>query len=129
MAPIPDFEPSFQIFVRNLEGKTKTYEIKNSDTILELKEKIQKEEGIIPDNQMLLYKGKLEDDKTIGECGIQKRSILHLCVRLRGGMFHTSSGRTDFQPTTLPHLTIKQVQEIEDFDLLTLISRLESELE
>ena|ERR1700733_16201094 len=126
MAPIPEFE----IFVKNLEGKTKTYKVKNSDTILELKVKIQKEEDILPDNQRLIFAGRqLEDDKTMQESKVTQEVTLHLCLRLRAGMFHSSSGRSDFQPSSLPQFTVKQVQEVEVFDLLALISRLEDELQ
>jgi large subunit ribosomal protein L40e len=129
MAPIEE-QPSFNILVKTLTGKTICVSVRNSDTILELKEKIQKRERIPPDQQRFVFSSQqLEDDKTISEYKIGEESILTLILSLRGGMFHASSGRTDFQPTILPRITIKQVEEVEEFDLLALISRLEDELQ
>jgi hypothetical protein len=75
-----------QIFVKTLTGKCLIFDIEPSDIIQNLKEKIQKKEGIPNEQQELVFAGKnMKNDLTLAEQNILKDSTLHLVLSIRGG--------------------------------------------
>ncbi len=78
---------SRQVFIKTLQGKTLTLDVKPEDSIGEIKQRIFEKEGIPVDQQRLVFNGKqLEDAQSVNDYNIADGSSVHLVLRLRGGV-------------------------------------------
>ncbi|KEP63307.1 UNVERIFIED_CONTAM: ubiquitin family protein [Hammondia hammondi] len=77
----------FNLQVKTMSGKTVVLDnVQGSDSILEIKRRVEQREGIPVDQQRLVFNGKqLENGKTVQDYDLSENSVLHLVLRLRGG--------------------------------------------
>lgn len=87
-----------QIFGKTLTGKTLTFNLDTLEISMKnLKAMTTEKEDLPADQQRWIFAGKqLEDGRMLLDYGIQQEAVLHLVLRLRGGMLHESSGRDGF---------------------------------
>ena len=76
-----------QIFIKTLAGKIIIFQVELSDTIETIKYRIQDKEGIVFNDQRLIFSGKnLENSCPLSDYNIKTDSTLHLVLRLNGGI-------------------------------------------
>jgi len=74
------------IKVKTLTGKEIELDIDLEDKITRIKEKVEEQSGVPPQQQRLIFSGRqMQDDKMACDFGIQAGAVLHLVLALRGG--------------------------------------------
>ena len=76
---------NMKLIVKPLVGESITVEVESTDTITNLKNKINETAGIPFDQQRLIFagKGQMEDERTIGSYNLEEGQTVHLVLRLR----------------------------------------------
>jgi len=103
-----------EIIIKSIEGATHVIKCDSNTTIEELKNKINKQNGMDVDDMRLIYAGKqMEDGRTLSDYNIQQESTLHLVKRLRGGGVN-SEMKEEFQSKKTPETNF--VVDVEIFN-------------
>ena len=78
-----DISGNKKIFIETLTGKKFSLDVKPSETIKNVKAKIQDREGIPAEKQKLIFAGKvLEDNMSLSEYYIEMESIVYLILKV-----------------------------------------------
>jgi len=90
----------YQIFIKNLLGKTLTIKVESYYTIGDIKSILTDLTGIPISEQRLVFAGcQYDNHYTMTDCGVTKECTIHLTMRLKGGMYAESSGKAgNFEP-------------------------------
>lgn len=105
--------PEFPIQIRSLTGKNIDVKVHHKMYVSELKELIEKQDQTRFDQQRLVYNGKqLEDERTLDYYNITQDTVVHIILRIRGGMFHETSARKDFG--LVQCVLIDSIEELEE---------------
>ncbi|RLN19646.1 ubiquitin-NEDD8-like protein RUB2 [Panicum miliaceum] len=83
---VDDVEVARRIKVKTLTGREIDVDVEPTDLVGRIKERVEEQEGIPPEQQRLIFGGKqLADGKTVRESNVTAGSVIHLVLALRGG--------------------------------------------
>ena len=77
---------TMQVTIRPVFGEPYKLEVEPTDTVENLKAKIQDRQGTPPDQQRLIYRQRpMEDGRIMAEYNLQNDHTIDLAIRIRGG--------------------------------------------
>lgn len=110
----------FPIQIRSLTGKETSIKVHHKMIVSEVKSMIEKIDQTPFDQQRLVYNGKqLEDERTLDYYDVKQDTVIHIILRIRGGMFHETSARKDFglvQCAWITDNTVRLIESIEELE-------------
>jgi ubiquitin len=81
--PVP--KRTMTIFVKTLTGKRLKLRVAPTARIEDIKARIQRKEGIPPEQMRLIFEGRqLDDEQTLQDYGVRDQSVVSLILNLRG---------------------------------------------
>ena len=84
-SPTVTFAP--QIYIKTLTGTTFAIPFEPDMTVVQLKEKVNESQGIPVDQQRLIFNAaQMQDTATLKSLNVIDGSIIHLVLRVRGGI-------------------------------------------
>ncbi|XP_057632528.1 ubiquitin-like protein FUBI [Chionomys nivalis] len=102
-----------QLFVRAQE--LHTLEVTGQETVAQIKAHVTSLEGIAPEDQVLLLAGSpLEDEATLGQCGVEALTTLEVAGRMLGGKVHGSLARAGKVRGQTPKVEEEEEEEEEE---------------
>lgn len=77
---------TIQVFLKNLNGKLNTYDIKPDETVSNFKSRVQCRERVPVSQQRLIYQSRdMMDGRLLSDYNVEALSTIELTSRLRGG--------------------------------------------
>ena len=107
---------AFQLFIKIPTGKTITLDVEVSDSVENIKQKVQDKEGIAANRQILFFAGTLlEDGRTIGDYNIVKEDslILKLKTDVASNLTFTGQNQLIAQAYAAQQLTQTNIQFVQ----------------
>ncbi|KAK9712937.1 hypothetical protein K7432_006801 [Basidiobolus ranarum] len=82
-----NYDDQLNITVRTVDSDSYSCTIAHSETVLELKERLENVAGVTRERQRLIFRGRvMKDEKTLRECGLQTGNVIHLVIRPLGAI-------------------------------------------
>lgn len=75
-----------QVYVRTISNVSISVKVNKSGSVVDIKNAIQSQEGIKPEEMRLIYRGKqLEPHFLLSDYDVTNGTVMHLVLRLKGG--------------------------------------------